>query len=107
MLAAIRIRGGIGKREEVLDTLDMLGMKKPNTLAILPRSDSIIGMLRKAEGMITWGEIDQEILDRLQGKKVVHLKSPEKGFRSIKKLYPKGDLGYRGKEINELIKRMM
>jgi len=35
------------------------------------------------------------------------LRPPSKGLKSIKELWPKGDLGYRGKEINELLKRMI
>jgi large subunit ribosomal protein L30 len=38
---------------------------------------------------------------------VFRLTPPSKGFKSIKEYYPKGDLGYRGKEINELIERMI
>jgi large subunit ribosomal protein L30 len=38
---------------------------------------------------------------------VFKLTPPSKGFKSIKEYYPKGDLGYRGKEINELIERMI
>lgn len=38
---------------------------------------------------------------------VFRLTPPSKGFKSIKEHYPKGDLGYRGKEINELLKRMI
>ena len=35
------------------------------------------------------------------------LSPPSKGFKSVKIPYPKGDLGYRGKKINELLKRMI
>jgi large subunit ribosomal protein L30 len=35
------------------------------------------------------------------------LRPPSKGLKSIKEHWPKGDLGYRGKEINELLKRMI
>jgi large subunit ribosomal protein L30 len=35
------------------------------------------------------------------------LTPPSKGFKSVKEHWPKGDLGYRGKEINELLKRMI
>jgi large subunit ribosomal protein L30 len=38
---------------------------------------------------------------------VFRLTPPSKGFKSVKEHWPKGDLGYRGKEINELIKRMI
>lgn len=40
-------------------------------------------------------------------KPVFRLTPPSKGFKSVKEHYPKGDLGYRGKEINELIERMI
>jgi len=35
------------------------------------------------------------------------LRPPSKGLKSIKEHWPKGDLGYRGREINELLKRMI
>lgn len=39
---------------------------------------------------------------------VFRLNPPSKGFKkSIKQHYPDGELGYRGKEINELLKRMI
>ncbi len=40
-------------------------------------------------------------------KPILRLASPSKGFKAIKSHYPEGDLGYRGKEINELLERMM
>ena len=41
-------------------------------------------------------------------KTVFRLHPPKKGFHgSTKKPYPKGELGYRGKTINELITRMV
>jgi large subunit ribosomal protein L30 len=41
-------------------------------------------------------------------KPVFRLTPPSKGFKeSVKQHYPKGELGYRGKEINELLKRMI
>jgi large subunit ribosomal protein L30 len=35
------------------------------------------------------------------------LTPPSKGFKSVKTGFPKGDIGYRGKEINRLIERMI
>ncbi len=40
-------------------------------------------------------------------KPVFSLTPPSKGYKSIREHYPKGDLGYRGKEINELLGRMI
>lgn len=107
MLGVVRLKGGIKVRGDIKDTLNMLGLKKKNNLAILPRTDAIIGMVKKVENVVTWGEISAEIEEQIDGdKKVVHLKSPKKGFKSLHKYYPKGDLGYRGKAINDLIKKM-
>ena len=38
---------------------------------------------------------------------IFRLSPPSKGYKSVKEPYPKGDLGYRGKAINELLKRMI
>jgi hypothetical protein len=86
-------------------------LKKTNTAAILPRTDSIIGMIKKVEDFVTWGELSKELEEKIKGekkdRKIFHFNPPKKGLVSIKKRFPKGDLGYRGKEINSLIKRMM
>ncbi len=57
-----------------------------------------------AEAMLE-GKIKLKDFDQLQP--VFRLTPPSKGFKSVKEHYPKGDLGYRGKEINELITRMI
>ncbi len=38
---------------------------------------------------------------------VFRLSPPSKGYKSIRRFYPKGALGYRGEKINELLKRMI
>ena len=40
-------------------------------------------------------------------KPVFRLHPPRKGYRHVKKPYPKGALGYRGERINELLRRMV
>jgi large subunit ribosomal protein L30 len=48
------------------------------------------------------GKVPKEI------KPFFRLTPPSKGFKkSIKQHYPKGELGYRGEKINELLKRMI
>ncbi|MEM7819826.1 MAG: uL30 family ribosomal protein [Candidatus Aenigmatarchaeota archaeon] len=107
MLAVIRLRGGIKVNREINDTLKMLKLDKINTMRIIKENPSFLGMIKKVENFVTWGEISQELLDKFGNKKVINLKSPRGGLKSIKKNYPKGDLGYRGTAINDLIKRMM
>ena len=51
---------------------------------------------------------DKTDLRNLKKIKVVfRLTPPSKGFKSLMEGYPKGDLGYRGKKIKELIERMI
>jgi large subunit ribosomal protein L30 len=40
-------------------------------------------------------------------KPVFRLRPPSKGLKSIRLPWPKGDLGYRSKEINKLLERMV
>ena len=49
-----------------------------------------------------------KILMKHHIKPVFRLAPPSKGFKkSIKQHYPKGELGYRGEAINELLERMI
>ena len=152
MYAVVRIRGRVGVRKEVEDTLRMLRLKRVNNCVLVPENPSFKGMLEKAKDYITWGEINKETLVallrkrlRLRGDKrvdekilkevtdfnsfeefadallegkirlkdferlnpVFRLTPPSKGFKSVKQHWPKGDLGYRGEAINELLERMI
>ncbi len=111
MIAAIRLRGSVKVRKEIKDTMDMLGLKRVNTMVVVDDKKEIMGMIKKVENFVTWGEISDELkkkFDIKEGeKKIIHLHPPRKGLRSIKRMYPKGDLGYRGEKINDLIKRML
>src|SRR3972149_4505561 len=107
MLAAVRLRGHIKMRRGHDDTLKMLGLKKVNTLVLLPDNQTIKGMLKNTADFIAWGELSKELEQSMAAKKTHQMKPPKKGFRSIKRHYPKGDLGYRGAAINDLIKKMV
>jgi len=107
MLAAIRLKGEIKVRSEIKDTMQMLGLKKKLSIAVLPSNPQTTGMLKKAQNFIAWGELSAEMEKQFSGKKTTALRPPKGGFRSLKQTYPKGDLGYRGEAINEMIKRMM
>jgi len=141
MYAVIRIRGLVGLKRDIKDTLAMLRLHRKMHCVLLKESESTKGMLQKVRNWVTWGEIDDETLKQLikkRGRKpdnkrlieaeaeeifkkikeiekvpkeiipVFRLSPPSKGFKkSIKQHYPDGELGYRGKEINELLKRMI
>src|SRR3989344_1405926 len=103
MIAAIRLRGSIKVGKALLDTMRILKLDRVNTLSIVDDSPSVKGMIKKIDNYITWGEISEDVMKKLGGKKGVRLHPPRGGMKSIKKKYPKGDLGYRGAGINELI----
>lgn len=115
MYAAIRIRGHTEIKRTIEDTMKFLGLTKANTLVIVPESKQCLGMLRKSKDYITFGEISDDDLKEMlkermpaKGEKIViNLRPPSKGFETIKKAFPKGALGYRGKKISELLKRMV
>lgn len=152
MFAVIRLRGSVGVRRDVKDTLKMLRLNDVNSCVIVSESDDYRGIVEKLKDFVTYGEIDKEVLVKMLQKRlrlvgdkrveektlkevtkfdsfekfaevlieekmklkdferinpVFRLTPPSKGFKSIKEHYPKGDLGYRGREINELLERMI
>jgi large subunit ribosomal protein L30 len=57
-------------------------------------------------------QAEEETKNLLEGKKpaikkVFRLNPPSKGYRAVKRMYPEGDLGFRGDEINRLLNRMI
>ncbi|MGC8587036.1 MAG: uL30 family ribosomal protein [Candidatus Micrarchaeia archaeon] len=133
LLAAVRVRGRVGLREDISETLDRLNLRRVNNLAIIAGSKPAIGMLHKGKDYITYGEISKETLksvfeknhiqaddktieDLIACKKDVkevaempiRMKPPKRGYESTKKNFSvHGALGYRGEKINDLIKRML
>jgi ribosomal protein L30/L7E len=106
MLCAIRLRGSIKVRKDIKDTMDILGLKKVNTLVVLDDIPIVTGMIKKVENFVTWGNISDETMKNIGNQKIVRLKCPKGGLKSVKMRYPKGDLGYRGDSMNKLIERM-
>lgn len=152
MYAVVRLRGRVGVRKEIEETMRLLRLNRVNHCVVVPKTPQYEGMLRRVKDHVTYGEIrketlikllkergrlvgnkplDLEALRRITGfktydefasallkgrvklkdypeiKPIFRLNSPRKGLRSKKMHYPKGDLGYRGEAINELIERMV
>jgi large subunit ribosomal protein L30 len=114
--AAILIRGLIGIRKDIKDTLFMLGLRKKHACVLLPQTDSMLGMLRKAQSYIAFGEVSNETVELLikkrskKNSRCFALAPPKHGFerKGIKMPYSIGGaLGYRAEKINDLIKKMI
>lgn len=117
MYAVVRVRGGINAPKKIKDTLKMLDLPYINNCVILPKNKSYEGMLKKVKDYITWGEIDEKALKSIFGDEVDSIKKgkfrmrlhpPIRGYEGIKRSYKMGGaLEYRGKDIEELLKRMI
>ena len=110
MIAAVRIRGSFGTSWKEKIIMSHLGLVKPNYVGFYP--DSMRETLKKVEHLIAWGEVSEGFEKKLEGKrkfrgKAYRLQPPKGGFKSTRLFYPKGDLGYRGKDIEKLIERMI
>lgn len=69
LIAVVRVRGGINVKQEVLDTLRMLGLTRVNHCVLLNETPAYSGMIKKVKDYVTWGEIKSEVLEKLLRKR--------------------------------------
>jgi large subunit ribosomal protein L30 len=151
-LAVVRVRGRSDVFREVRETMELLHLYRNCHATLVDDRPAYVGMLRKAQNCLTWGEVSKENValllkkrGRLVGNKkltdeylkemsyksldelaeaiydaevefnklprikpVFRLHPPSKGFKGkVKRSYTSGGVtGYRGENINSLIKRM-
>ena len=108
---AVRVRGAIGMRGKILDTLSMLRMNKVNHGVLIWGEKSFMGMLNKCKDYIAYGEIDEKALVRLlrvrgkvEGQKTLtdeHIKNltEYKDIKEFAKALLDGKIQYREKDI--------
>lgn len=112
-IAIIRIKGPVRQSSEVEYTMNMLHLKKKHNCVILGSSPSLMGMIKKVEHLVAWGEINAETAKLLEKRKkgnIFALQPPKGGFarKGIKLPFKlKGSYGNYGEKINDLIKRML
>ncbi|MCD6402882.1 MAG: 50S ribosomal protein L30 [Candidatus Aenigmarchaeota archaeon] len=110
-----------GMLKKVKDYVTYGEIKKETLVKLLKERGRVIGnkkldeeTLKKITGFKSFEEFADALLsgkvklkDFEELKPVFRLSPPKKGLKSKKFHYPKGDLGYRGDAINELIERML
>lgn len=90
-LVAVRTRGISDVSQEIKDTLKMLRLTKNCYATLIDDRPSYLGMLRKAQHYVTWGEISKENIThllrergRLIGdKKLTDEYAQEIGYKSL------------------------
>lgn len=121
MIAVIRIKGMIGIRKDVAETLHRLRLRKKYVCVVLEKpTKEQLGMLKKVKDFVAYGEIDAETYKELKDKRgqkdsttgelkpFFRLHPPRKGIESKKHFgVGKGVLGNNREKINDLIRRML
>ena len=112
MIAVIRIKGQVKLRKDVVETFDRLKLRKKYSCRVLEPTKENMGMIKKVENQVAFGEISDETYKKLVEKRKTKIKDffrlhPPRGGIKTKVHFPKGVLGNHKEKINELIERML
>ncbi len=119
-VAVVRICGQTRLNEKVKRTLTLLNLHRKFSCAVFDNTPSVMGMLKRIETFITYGEISDEVYKTLvekRGQKTkdglkpfFRLSPPLKGFERKGTKHPfamGGACGNRGDKMDALLKRMI
>ena len=65
----VRISGKQGLTEQIKSTFKLLRLYKKYNCVVVPNSPQYIGMIKKVNDFITWGEVDEKTLKQLLEKR--------------------------------------
>lgn len=68
-MVAVRIRGLVNVRGEIEETLKMLRLNHNCHAVLIDDRPPYLGMLKKAENLVTWGEVSKETISMLLRKR--------------------------------------
>lgn len=130
LVAIVRIRGKVKISYHIEETLMRLRLNHVNHCTIIKFDDSYKGMIKKVQNHVAYGEVSNEMFEKLitkhmpgadpkeflAGNKLKEMKEamplklhpPRHGYKSTLTSYNQGgSLGYhKGTEIDDLLKRM-
>ena len=117
MIAVIRIRGMIGIKKAVQETLSRLRLRRKYACVVIDKpNEAQMGMIKAVRNCVSYGEISKETYEKLiaargikdtEGKlKPFFRLHPPRGGAKTKLHYPKGILG-ENKGMNKLLGRML
>ena len=69
MIAAIRIRGMVGIKREIDETLNRLKLRRKYSCVVIREKPEIFGMIKKIENFVAYGKIDRETFLELVKKR--------------------------------------
>ncbi|MEW5897052.1 MAG: 50S ribosomal protein L30 [Nanoarchaeota archaeon] len=68
-LAVVMVRGLAKVRQPIRDTLLMLNLARKNHCVVVESNSVYQGMITKVKDFVTWGEIDENMLEELLAKR--------------------------------------
>ena len=75
LLVVIRISGMVKIREDVVETLDRLKLRRKYSCILVNKNkENIMGMIEKVKYYIAYGEIDKKILEKLISERAENIK---------------------------------
>ena len=95
-LAVVRVRGIINVKNDIRDTLAMLGLGRVNQCVLVDETPQYLGMVKKVKDYVTYGPIDSEtaaILVKERGRLEGHKPLDEKALKGLGKFKSYDDLG--------------
>ncbi len=115
MIGAVKVRGSVDVDRKIKQTLQHISLDKKNKVVILEENSSNEGMLKKAKDYITYGEISEETLQRLEERNgadlengdTVTLSPPTGGYKDTKKNVSQGGSLGKRQNMDELINKMV
>ena len=115
MMAIIRIKGQVGVKKDIVETLNRLRLRKKYSCRVIENpTKEELGMIKKVRDFVAFGDIDEETHKNLVEKRKTKIKNffrlhpPRKGIESKKHFgVGKGVLGDNKDKINDLIRRML
>lgn len=63
--AVVRVRGSADIKEPIVDTMEMLGLSRPNNATVVPADPDHEGMLEKVKDYTAYGEVRAGTLEKL------------------------------------------
>jgi large subunit ribosomal protein L30 len=112
-IVVIRIKGQIGIKKAVKETLNRLKIRKKYSCVVIKNpNESQMGMIKSLRDFVAYGEISEDVYKKLVEKRKTKIENffrlhPARGGIKTKFHYPKGVLGNHGAKINELVEKML
>jgi len=69
MIVIIRIKGIVGLKSEIAETLKRLRLRKKYSCVVLPENQKNMGMIKKVKDYVAYGQISDEIFEKLIEKR--------------------------------------